>query len=89
MSAARTVHSLLLVINFVFLFSFSHSCEAQCLEACGFNAIYQFGDSMSDTGNSIIEFPQAYHSRLPYGKTIGKATGRSSDGLLIIDYIGE
>ena len=71
------------------------------LKACKFDAIYQFGDSMSDTGNSIVEYPPIFHSRLPYGQTINnftgipygqtikKFTGRPSDGLLIIDYFGK
>jgi len=65
------------------------SCEAQDLKACKFDAIYQLGDSISDTGNSIVEIPPAFHSRLPYGETIGKATGRPSDGYLMIDFIAQ
>ena len=64
-------------------------CKAQDLKVCKFDAIYQLGDSISDTGNSIIEVPPAFHARLPYGETIGKATGRPSDGWLMIDYIGK
>ncbi|XP_055960893.1 acetylajmalan esterase-like [Mercurialis annua] len=64
-------------------------CKAQDLKACKFDRIYQLGDSLSDTGNSIVELPQAYHARLPYGETIGKATGRASDGYLMIDYIAQ
>ncbi|KDP44570.1 hypothetical protein JCGZ_22152 [Jatropha curcas] len=73
----------------VFIFINLYSCYAQDLKACKFDQIYQFGDSQSDPGNSIIEIPQAYHARPPYGITINKATGRSNDGKLMIDYIAE
>ncbi|XP_050221037.1 acetylajmalan esterase-like [Mercurialis annua] len=63
------------------------SCQAKDLKACKFDRIYQLGASLSDTGNSIIEHPLAYHARLPYGETIGKATGRPSDGYLMIDFL--
>ncbi|XP_010681318.2 acetylajmalan esterase [Beta vulgaris subsp. vulgaris] len=52
-----------------------------------FGAIYQFGDSVSDTGNIIrIAGPNTASANLPYGQTFGRPTGRSSDGLLMIDY---
>lgn len=58
---------------------------------CPIEAIYQFGDSISDTGNQIRNNPVLdYAARLPYGQTYfhDKPTGRWSDGLLMIDYIG-
>lgn len=58
---------------------------------CPIEAIYQFGDSISDTGNQIRDHPVLYYAaRLPYGQTYfhDKPTGRWSDGLLMIDYIG-
>ncbi|KAH9774194.1 Lipase GDSL domain-containing protein [Citrus sinensis] len=57
---------------------------------CPIEAIYQFGDSISDTGNQIRDHPVLYYAaRLPYGQTYfhDKPTGRWSDGLLMIDYI--
>ncbi|KAK6930770.1 GDSL lipase/esterase, partial [Dillenia turbinata] len=55
---------------------------------CPFEAIYQFGDSISDTGNIGFINPMGPCSNLPYGKTqFGKGVGRCSDGLLMIDYI--
>ncbi|MCD7453753.1 hypothetical protein HAX54_021986 [Datura stramonium] len=61
------------------------------LMKCRFNKIYQLGDSLSDTGNCIRESHCGAHSscrRLPYGITFfQKATGRCSDGMLIIDFI--
>lgn len=54
--------------------------------------IYQLGDSISDTGNFIRESPMGAMSpfaSLPYGETFfKKATGRCSDGLLMIDFFG-
>ncbi|XP_021744653.1 acetylajmalan esterase-like [Chenopodium quinoa] len=54
------------------------------------DAIYQFGDSISDTGNLIRESPIGEHTtfaRLPYGQTyFHKPTGRCSNGLLMIDF---
>jgi len=60
--------------------------------AFGIEAIYQFGDSLADTGNLIRENPNGAHSnyaRLPYGISFfHHPTGRCSDGLLMIDYFG-
>ncbi|KAJ9176305.1 hypothetical protein P3X46_011635 [Hevea brasiliensis] len=55
--------------------------------ACQVPAIYNFGDSNSDTGSSSATF-----GRLPspYGETFfGKPSGRCSDGRLVIDFIAE
>ncbi|XP_027069869.1 acetylajmalan esterase-like [Coffea eugenioides] len=56
---------------------------------CPFDSLYQFGDSISDTGNLIRVpgvGPTLPAARFPYGQTIGRPTGRWSDGLLIIDF---
>lgn len=52
-----------------------------------FEAIYQFGDSLSDTGNYVREHASSAYSRLPYGQTY-YPTGRASDGLIMVDYFG-
>ncbi|CAN1846137.1 Acetylajmalan esterase [Linum perenne] len=66
----------------------SSSSAAPDLKACGFKAIYNFGDSLSDTGNAKIEFPGPHAWKYPLGMTIGgEVTGRACDGLLIIDRI--
>ncbi|XP_015875017.1 GDSL esterase/lipase At5g03980-like isoform X1 [Ziziphus jujuba] len=58
------------------------------LKACKFNAIYQLGDSISDTGNLIYEKPGCVFFKFPYGETFfNRSTGRCSNGLLMIDYI--
>ncbi|KAK6232512.1 hypothetical protein SCA6_002585 [Theobroma cacao] len=61
---------------------------AYILSTCKFDAIHQVGDSISDTGNYIQENPSSVYARLPYGETFfKKATGRCSNGLLMIDYL--
>ncbi|XVE55791.1 hypothetical protein DITRI_Ditri03aG0185500 [Diplodiscus trichospermus] len=79
----------LIHISFLFLLLLSHSCYAAgILGTCHFDAIYQLGDSISDTGNLIREDPLSPFARLPYGETFFKsATGRCSNGLLMIDYL--
>ncbi|XP_021837051.1 acetylajmalan esterase-like [Spinacia oleracea] len=57
------------------------------------NAIYQFGDSISDTGNLIRDNPIGARSncgKLPYGQSFFlKPTGRCSNGRLMIDFFAE
>lgn len=53
---------------------------------CDFPAIFNFGDSNSDTGGrsaALFQVPP------PYGETFfKKPSGRLSDGRLIVDFIG-
>ncbi|CAN1828920.1 GDSL esterase/lipase At3g48460 [Linum perenne] len=66
------------------------SCNAVNLKPCGFNKIYNFGDSITDTGNAKVEFPGDEGWGFPLGVTIGNdVTGRFCDGLLIIDRIAQ
>lgn len=57
------------------------------LNRCKFPALYNFGDSNSDTGGrsaALGEVP------LPNGETFfGAPSGRFCDGRLIIDFIGK
>lgn len=70
---------------------------ASCLDAAaatvdGITAIYNFGDSISDTGNLIRESPAGllqYIAKLPYGMDMHGPTGRCSDGYLMIDFLGK
>ncbi|EAY86633.1 hypothetical protein OsI_08013 [Oryza sativa Indica Group] len=60
----------------------------------GITAIYNFGDSISDTGNYLREGAAAgammeHTVAPPYGAAIGGATGRCSDGYLMIDYLAK
>ena len=89
MATTRLVLSLVLV--YLLLFQ-PHPSDANPLKVCHFDQIYQLGDSISDTGNLIRETPigaATAFAKLPYGETFFKnATGRCSNGLLMIDYLG-
>ncbi|KAL9228408.1 hypothetical protein vseg_003994 [Gypsophila vaccaria] len=53
-----------------------------------FNAIYQFGDSIADTGNDFLLSRGC--GVPPYGETyFQRPTGRCSNGLLMIDYFAQ
>ena len=79
------------LISFFFLAAvLPYESNAKSLKSCGFDAIYQLGDSISDTGNFIQEKPSAVYARFPYGETFfNKPTGRCSNGRLMIDFIGK
>ncbi|KAL5989250.1 hypothetical protein ACLOJK_010140 [Asimina triloba] len=54
---------------------------------CKFEAIFNFGDSNSDTGGFYAAFPAASG---PYGMTFFKRpSGRASDGRLVIDFFAQ
>lgn len=54
-------------------------------KACNFPAIFNFGDSNSDTGGYSTSY---YRARPPYGKTyFHMPVGRYSDGRLMIDFM--
>ncbi|KAJ7974674.1 GDSL esterase/lipase family [Quillaja saponaria] len=54
---------------------------------CSFPAIYNFGDSASDTGSESAAFGSL---PLPYGETFfHKPAGRACDGRLLIDFLAE
>ncbi|CAL1378243.1 unnamed protein product [Linum trigynum] len=63
--------------------------ESPVLGGCVIAAIYNFGDSFSDTGNALAEYPDGPMGNFPNGMTIHNATGRFCDGHLIIDHIAE
>ncbi|XP_073006092.1 GDSL esterase/lipase At5g45910-like [Typha latifolia] len=57
-----------------------------------YNAIFSFGDSISDTGNlCIAEKPSSLTvAQRPYGETFfGRPTCRCSDGRLVVDFLAE
>lgn len=65
----------------------SVSGDTNKLPPCEFPAIYNFGDSNSDTGGISAAFEPI---RAPYGDGFfHKPAGRDSDGRLIIDFIAE
>ncbi|KAH7846287.1 hypothetical protein Vadar_012181 [Vaccinium darrowii] len=61
--------------------------EVKGLASCNFPAIYNFGDSNSDTGACSVAVGP---TQPPEGQTFfGKPAGRACDGRLIIDFIAE
>ncbi|KAJ0544876.1 putative alpha-L-fucosidase [Helianthus annuus] len=59
------------------------------LPECNFPAVFNFGDSNSDTGALVAMFGQAA-ARPPNGETFfGSPAGRVCDGRLLIDFIAE
>uniref|UniRef100_A0A151UF25 GDSL esterase/lipase At4g01130 family n=1 Tax=Cajanus cajan TaxID=3821 RepID=A0A151UF25_CAJCA len=57
-----------------------------CHSKCDFEAIFNFGDSNSDTGGFWAAFPAQSG---PFGMTyFKKPVGRASDGRLIVDFLG-
>ena len=91
MATTRKVLLVTVLISLLLLLP-HHPSDAHPLKICGFDHIYQLGDSISDTGNLIRESPigaSTAFAKLPYGETFFKnATGRCSNGLLLIDYFG-
>ncbi|KAJ1402139.1 SGNH hydrolase superfamily [Sesbania bispinosa] len=82
---------ILFIIITSFAFGFLEKVDSKA-SPHPFEAIFNFGDSLSDTGNFLasgaILFPVI--GKLPYGETFFKhATGRCSDGRLVIDFIAE
>ena len=60
---------------------------------CDYPAIFNFGDSTSDTGAIHCAFPyqsQALAEYPPYGETyFGQPTGRYGNGRLSVDFFGK
>ena len=60
--------------------------ESSTVASCRFPAIFNFGDSNSDTGSVSAVFGRCPP---PNGRTFfGKPSGRYSDGRLIVDFLG-
>lgn len=63
------------------------SVSSADLPQCEFPAVYNFGDSNSDTGGISAAFEPI---RAPYGVPyFHKPAGRDCDGRLIIDFVGK
>ncbi|KAI5070237.1 hypothetical protein GOP47_0014580 [Adiantum capillus-veneris] len=58
---------------------------------CAFPAIFNFGDSTSDTGGIHVAFPfKTLSEHFPYGETFfHRPVNRYSDGRLLIDFIAQ
>ncbi|XP_042483380.1 GDSL esterase/lipase At5g03980-like [Macadamia integrifolia] len=82
--------SFLVIANSLFLLPLPSS--ATLISLCSPSAIYNLGDSISDTGNLIRETTSpaaSMFAHLPYGISFfgNQPTGRCSNGLLMIDYL--
>uniref|UniRef100_A0ACD5VYP8 Uncharacterized protein n=1 Tax=Avena sativa TaxID=4498 RepID=A0ACD5VYP8_AVESA len=76
------------LVSVLFLLSVArHGSSAQ-----SYNAIYNFGDSISDTGNLCTGGCPSWltNGQPPYGNTyFGRPTGRCSDGRVFVDFLAE
>ncbi|XP_048331436.2 esterase-like isoform X2 [Ziziphus jujuba] len=73
-----------MVLSSITIFKLNYVVFA--VKDCEFPAIFNFGDSNSDTGGLAAAFPAFLYK--PYGETFfHKPAGRTSDGRLIIDFI--
>ncbi|XP_061358073.1 GDSL esterase/lipase At5g14450-like [Gastrolobium bilobum] len=90
MAPLRKFAAVVLLSWFVLSLSLFLSTRAEELKSskpCDFTAIFNFGDSYSDTGCMSSAF---YPAVLPYGETFfNDPAGRASDGRLIIDFIAK
>lgn len=78
----------LLLLNLGYICGWVTSAEVgRNRRICKFPAMYNFGDSNSDTGARSAALEQLLS---PNGETtfFGKAAGRFCDGRLVIDFIG-
>ncbi|KAL8097714.1 GDSL esterase/lipase At5g14450-like [Apium graveolens] len=74
-------------ILLVFILIVRVKCVVKISQDCNIPAIYNFGDSNSDTGGISAAL---YPAGPPTGETyFGIPTGRASDGRLIIDFIAD
>ncbi|KAF9612173.1 hypothetical protein IFM89_038361 [Coptis chinensis] len=65
--------------------------QINAISGC-YTSIFQFGDSLADTGNLLFSRndEHSYMRNYPYGETYFKRpTGRCSDGRLVIDFIAQ
>uniref|UniRef100_A0A6N2KTN1 SGNH hydrolase-type esterase domain-containing protein n=1 Tax=Salix viminalis TaxID=40686 RepID=A0A6N2KTN1_SALVM len=80
MATSNVVCALVLSTLFHFVLVHVSSREIHVLKKCGFQAIYQLGDSLADSGNLIRENPLSPYASFPYGLKLSKPTGRCSNG---------
>ncbi|XP_060195993.1 GDSL esterase/lipase At5g14450 [Lycium barbarum] len=89
MEGARVMFLLLLSLILLTPLKISSTVEVatNAKPPCNFPAIYNFGDSNSDTGGISAAFEPI---QAPYGESFfRKPAGRFSDGRLLIDFIAE
>lgn len=77
---------ILFIITFTCVFLENVISNAKPLS---YKAFFNFGNSISDTGNVATTYSSAMPPNSPYGSTFFKhPSGRLSNGRLIIDFIG-
>lgn len=77
----------LVSLSVLLLSLLTQGCSAEIQKSCDFPAVFNFGDSNSDTGGLSAAFGQA---GFPHGETFfHRPAGRYCDGRLIIDFIGK
>ncbi|KAL9248959.1 GDSL esterase/lipase-like protein [Drosera capensis] len=87
MESCRRIANLVPLLLLIFITQCTAKRAASPTEPCKFPAIFNFGDSNSDTGGFSAAFGQAAP---PAGETFfGRPAGRYSDGRLIIDFIAQ
>jgi len=62
------------------------------LPNCSYPAVYAFGDSLTDTGNSIAAFPVKFATAEedPNGELFPEhGADRYTDGKLVVDFVGK
>lgn len=75
-----------MVITWVFLAAILFMVDTTECKNCGFKAIFNFGDSNTDTGGFWAAFPA---QGPPHGMTyFKKPVGRATDGRVILDFLG-
>ncbi|XP_015691735.2 GDSL esterase/lipase At5g45910-like [Oryza brachyantha] len=78
------------VVLFVAVFLLSVACRPGSSQS--YNAIYNFGDSITDTGNLCTGGCPSWLTtgQPPYGNTyFGRPTGRCTDGRVIVDFLAD
>ncbi|GAB2248219.1 hypothetical protein Droror1_Dr00008101 [Drosera rotundifolia] len=87
MESCSRIANLVPLLLLIFITQCTARRAASPTEPCRFPAIFNFGDSNSDTGGFSAAFGQAAP---PAGETFfGRPAGRYSDGRLIIDFIAQ
>lgn len=80
MKATMSFNCNILIASLFFIIPIAHT-------KCDFEAIFNFGDSNSDTGGFWAAFPA---QPPPFGITFfNKTAGRASDGRLVIDFLAQ